>query len=113
MVSMLPATSNEIVPGRALKIIQVFNRYLHPGGEEKSVARIADDLESGGHEVKRFWRESGEWQGAAAPPKWKQPFLLWRNPAVLGELRRLHLAFKNALNPEIVCEGGQKRRIGR
>ena len=93
-MSMLPATSNEIVPVRTLKIIQVFNRYLHPGGEEKSVARIAGDLEAGGHEVKRFWRESGEWQGPAAPPKWKQPFLLWRNPAVLDELRQLHLAFK-------------------
>ena len=77
---------------RPLKIIQVFNRYLYPGGEEKSVARIAEDLEEGGHQVTRFWRESAEWEGAGAPPKWKQPFLLWRNPAVLGKLQQTHLA---------------------
>jgi glycosyltransferase involved in cell wall biosynthesis len=75
-----------------LKILQVFNRYLQPGGEEKSVARIASDLESGGHSVTRFWRESAEWQQPGAPPKWKQPFLLWRNRAVLEDLRRLHEA---------------------
>jgi glycosyltransferase involved in cell wall biosynthesis len=74
--------------------LQVFNRYLQPGGEEKSVARIASDLESGSHTVARFWRESAEWQQAGAPPKWKQPFLLWRNPSVLGDLRRLHGSFR-------------------
>lgn len=73
---------------RPLKIIQVFNRYLKPGGEEKSVARIAEDLESGGHSVTRFWRESSEWQQPGAPAKWRQPFLLWGNRAVLGALRR-------------------------
>ncbi|MCX6904189.1 MAG: hypothetical protein NTW03_12080, partial [Verrucomicrobia bacterium] len=77
---------------RPLKIIQVFNRYLYPGGEEKSVARIAEDLEEGGHQVTRFWRESAEWEGGGAPPKWKQPFLLWRNPAVLEKLQQAHLA---------------------
>ena len=79
---------------RPLRILQVFNRYLQPGGEEKSVARIASDLESGGHTVARFWRESAEWQQPGAPPKWKQPFLLWRNPPVLAELRRLHESFR-------------------
>jgi glycosyltransferase involved in cell wall biosynthesis len=75
---------------RPLKIIQVFNRYLLPGGEEKSVARIAQDLESAEHQVIRFWRESAEWKGPAAPPRWKQPFLLWRNTSVLRQLRQEH-----------------------
>lgn len=88
---MNPATQSA---SRPLRILQVFNRYLQPGGEEKSVARIASDLESGGHTVARFWRESAEWQQAGAPPKWKQPFLLWRNASVLGELRRLHESFR-------------------
>jgi glycosyltransferase involved in cell wall biosynthesis len=79
-------------PARPLRIIQVFNSYLMPGGEEKSVVRMAQDLESGGHTVSRFWRESAEWVRPGAPPKWKQPFLLWRNPAVLEELRRLQEA---------------------
>lgn len=74
---------------RPLRIIQVFNRYLYPGGEEKSVARIALDLEAAGHQVTRFWRSSEEWNLPSAPAKWKQLFLLWNNPAVLGELQRL------------------------
>lgn len=74
----------------ALRVLQVFNRYLQPGGEEKSVVRIASDLESGGHTVTRFWRESAEWTGPRAPAKWRQPFLLWRNPTVLDELQRVH-----------------------
>jgi glycosyltransferase involved in cell wall biosynthesis len=76
--------------GRPLKILQVFNRYLQPGGEEKSVARIASDLEAGGHQVTRFWRESEEWRRRGAPPRVRQPFLMWRNSAVLDELKRQH-----------------------
>ena len=71
----------------SLKIIQIFNRYLQPGGEEKSVARIAEDLESGGHSVARIWRESAEWQGPQGVSRWQQPFLMWRNPAVLASIR--------------------------
>ena len=82
LAPVLPST-------RPLRIIQVFNSYLLPGGEEKSVARIADNLERCGHSVRRFWRESAEWQRPEAPPRWQQAFLMWRNPAVLDELRRL------------------------
>lgn len=70
-------------------MIQVFNRYLYPGGEEASVARIALDLEAAGHQVIRFWRSSEEWKSPTAPAKWKQPFLIWENPAVLDELEAL------------------------
>ena len=73
-----------------MKFIQVFNRYLAPGGEEKSVARIATHLELGGHQVTRFWRSSAEWQGPQAPPRWRQPFLMRDNPQVLHELQALH-----------------------
>jgi glycosyltransferase involved in cell wall biosynthesis len=72
-----------------LRIVQVFNRYLRPGGEEKSVARIADDLEAGGHAVTRFWRESAEWKTRNAPPRVKQLMLMWRNPAVLSALQQI------------------------
>lgn len=75
-----------------LKIVQLFNRYLKPGGEDKSVVRIAEDLENGGHAVTRFWRESAEWQSAGAPSKLRQPFLLWNNRAVLDALWRQHEA---------------------
>ena len=73
-----------------MKFIQVFNRYLAPGGEEKSVARIAAHLELGGHQVTRFWRSSAEWQGPQAPPRWRQPFLMRDNPRVLRELQEIH-----------------------
>src|SRR6266545_1272105 len=91
---MMPAVSNAGVSIRPLRILQVFNRYLQPGGEENSVARIAADLEFGGHEVTRFWRESAEWKLPGGPARFRQPFLLWRNPAVLAELRRVHEKFR-------------------
>lgn len=75
---------------RPLRIIQVFNRYLLPGGEEKSVGRIAEDLRLGGHQVTQFWRASEEWKQAGAPSRLRQPFLLWNNRAVLDELQRVH-----------------------
>lgn len=77
-----------------MKILQVFNRYLHAGGEENSVARIARHLELGGHEVERFWRASAEWQGPAPPPRWKQPFLLGNNGPVLQQLLARHREFQ-------------------
>src|SRR4051812_26871680 len=85
-VSPLAATGTT----RKYRFIQVFNRYLNPGGEEKSVCRIAEDLEAHGHEVVRFWRSSEEWVGAQRPAKVRQPFLMWKNPDVLNALRRLH-----------------------
>ena len=75
---------------RPLRIIQVFNRYLLAGGEEKSAGRIADDLRRGGHEVIPFWRSSDEWKRPGAPSKLKQALLLHRNDPVLDALVRKH-----------------------
>jgi glycosyltransferase involved in cell wall biosynthesis len=75
---------------RPASVMQIFNRYLEVGGEEKSVARIGDDIALGGHRVERFYRESAEWYAPGAPPKWKRPFLVWRNNEVLNELIRRH-----------------------
>jgi glycosyltransferase involved in cell wall biosynthesis len=72
-----------------MKFIQVFNRYIHAGGEEYSAERIARHLRLGGHEVVPFWRSSDEWHAPGAPPKWKRPLLLLRNREVLDELRAL------------------------
>jgi glycosyltransferase involved in cell wall biosynthesis len=77
---------------RRLSVLQLFNRYLLPGGEEKSVRRIAEDLESGGHQVTRFWRETADWNKPGGPSKLRQAMLLWNNPGVLEELRRAHEA---------------------
>lgn len=48
------------------RILQVFNRYLHPGGEEKSVDRIFNHLRAG-HEMSRCLFDSAEWKREGAP----------------------------------------------
>jgi glycosyltransferase involved in cell wall biosynthesis len=48
------------------RILQVFNRYLHPGGEEKSVDRIFNHLRAG-HEMSRCFFDSAEWKREGAP----------------------------------------------
>jgi ADP-heptose:LPS heptosyltransferase/glycosyltransferase involved in cell wall biosynthesis len=75
---------------RPLKLLQVFNRYLMPGGEENSVARIAAHLELAGHEVTRYWRASAEWTATGSPSKLRQLFLTLNNPAALEQLREIH-----------------------
>ena len=62
-----------------MKILQVFNRYLERGGEEKSVERIANHLEASGEEVIRFWISSEEWTGPDAPSKLGQVRALFYN----------------------------------
>ncbi|MEM7013284.1 MAG: glycosyltransferase family 4 protein [Verrucomicrobiota bacterium] len=81
----------------AMKILQVFNRYLEPGGEENSVARIANHLELGRHDVERFWRSSEEWKGEGAPSRWRQVGLLGKNPEALQQLREVHESFQPQL----------------
>lgn len=56
------------------RILQVFNRYLFMGGEEKSVDRIHAHL-SERHEMARCFFDSREWTGFGAPGN-------------LGQLRR-------------------------
>jgi hypothetical protein len=51
------------------KILQVFNRYLHAGGEEKSVDRIFKHL-SERHEVSRCFFDSAAWRQPEAPVSW-------------------------------------------
>lgn len=56
------------------RILQVFNRYLFMGGEEKSVDRIYNHLGQE-HEMARCFFESRDWTGPKGPGK-------------LGQLRR-------------------------
>jgi glycosyltransferase involved in cell wall biosynthesis len=63
-----------------MKLVQVFNRYLHPGGEEKSVDRIHHHL-SYRHEISRCFYDSATWKSPAAPPAWQQARLLFGNAA--------------------------------
>ncbi len=62
-----------------MQILQVFNRYLQPGGEEKSVDRICRHL-SAHHQVSRCLFDSGDWQGRGVAGALKQARLLFGNP---------------------------------
>lgn len=59
--------------------LQIFNRYLEAGGEEKSVYRIADHLELSGHEVERFWISSEEWLKEGRPSRLTQVRRMFAN----------------------------------
>lgn len=63
-----------------MRVLQVFNRYLHPGGEEKSVERICRHLAER-HEVSRCLFDSKEWQRSGAPSTLSQALRLFYNPA--------------------------------
>jgi glycosyltransferase involved in cell wall biosynthesis len=72
------------------RILQVFNRYLHMGGEEKSVDRIHAHLGQE-HEMERCFFESRDWTGAGAPGK-------------LGQLRRTFYNAESRAKFEKICE---------
>jgi glycosyltransferase involved in cell wall biosynthesis len=60
------------------RIVQVFNRYLHPGGEEKSVDRIFAHLQPT-HQVTRCLFDSRTWTGPQAPSRLSQARRLFYN----------------------------------
>lgn len=61
------------------RILQVFNRYVHPGGEEKSVDRIYAHLAEG-NDVQRCFFDSRAWTGLAAPSRFNQLRRMFYNP---------------------------------
>jgi glycosyltransferase involved in cell wall biosynthesis len=70
-----------------MNILQVFNRYLHPGGEEKSVERIFEHLNIG-HHVNRCLFDSAEWTASGVGGTLRQARLLFGNPASEAQFRR-------------------------
>ncbi len=60
------------------RLLQVFNRYLHTGGEEKSVDRIFKHA-SQRHEVSRCFFDSAEWKQPGAPGMAGQAMRLFYN----------------------------------
>ena len=67
-------------------LLQVFNRYLAPGGEEAAVRQYARVLGAEG----RFGEcliESRDWTGPGAPPAWKQAAWTFYNPESVRRLR--------------------------
>lgn len=69
-------------------ILQIFNKYQKPGGEEASVLRVADTLEKS-HKVIRCYFDSKDW--ATRSGVWKRLrqalSMLW-NPSAIKRVRR-------------------------
>ena len=61
------------------RILQVFNRYLHAGGEEKSVERIHRHV-SERHDLDRCLFDSADWKTPQAPSMAGQAARMFYNP---------------------------------
>ena len=72
---------------KRLKILQIFSRYLNPGGEENSVYRIGDALQQH-HEVEYFLGSTEELLGSTAFTRVSAPFRAFNNLPVARRLRR-------------------------
>ena len=62
-----------------MKILQVFNRYLEKGGEEKSVDRIFNHAKLSGLDLERCFFDSAEWSGKQSPSQLAQLKKLFYN----------------------------------
>jgi glycosyltransferase involved in cell wall biosynthesis len=72
---------------RRLKILQIFSRYLNPGGEENSVYRIGDALQQQ-HEVEYFLGSTDELLGSTPLTRVSAPFRAFHNLPVARRLQR-------------------------
>lgn len=75
------------------RILQVFNRYVHMGGEEKSVDRIYAHLGKE-HQMERCFFESREWTGQGAPGKLGQLRMSFYNAGSRAKFEGICDAFK-------------------
>ena len=70
-------------------LLQVFNRYQVPGGEELAVQQYARILGAEGT-LGECTFDSAEWAGPGAPPPWKQAAWTFYNPAAVRRVREKH-----------------------
>lgn len=72
---------------KRLRILQVFNRYIHYGGEEASVFRIGDALQDR-HEVEYFIGSTEDFMGPGLGRRLTAPWRAFYDPQVAAKLRR-------------------------
>lgn len=80
-----------------MKILQVFCRYLEPGGEEAAVKMISDLL-SGNHSVKDVFFHNRTLQSSNWLQRLKRGALFFHNPSS----RRLYQEARQAFQPDVV-----------
>ena len=67
------------------RLIQIFNRYLEPGGEEVWAKTLETSFG-----LPTCYFESADWTGSDAPPFWSQALRMVYNPDALRRLREFH-----------------------
>lgn len=72
---------------RRLRILQIFNRYTHFGGEEASVLRIGDALQQD-HEVEYFFGSTTDFFGTSFRRRLSTPWRAFYDPTTAARLRR-------------------------
>jgi len=76
-----------------MRILQVFNQYLEPGGEEVWVNQVLG-MSKPGMVLEDLRFQSGTWLGKSAPHRFQQAALLWNNPNSRRLLRERVEAFR-------------------
>jgi glycosyltransferase involved in cell wall biosynthesis len=71
------------------RILQIFNRYLETGGEEASVQRVFNSLQSI-TETRQCLFDSADWTGHKAPGKISQAARMFYNPDSIRKVRKNH-----------------------
>lgn len=72
---------------RRLRVLQIFSRYIHFGGEESSVFRIGDALQQN-HDVEYFIGSTKEFLGSDIQSKVRAPFHAFYNLPIAQRLRK-------------------------
>jgi len=80
-----------------MRVLQVFNEYLDPGGEQLWVDRIPQ-LVGDGVEIQELRFRSREWIGPDAPSRFRQAYLLGDNP----ESRRRLAEAVHGFQPDVL-----------
>ncbi len=83
---LIPGADKTLGERGVPRILQVFNRYVHYGGEEGSVDRISVAVQRR-YDIMPCMFASADWLGNQAPAKWRQPLLTLYNPASVRRLR--------------------------
>jgi len=76
-----------------MRLLNIFNHYLEPGGEARAVEAITSSL-SKFVDLERCDFFSSDWVGKNAPSPWKQALLTLRNPVSVARIREEQHRFK-------------------